>query len=115
MLLFSEGCGLFFTGKEVLIEDAVLVLGVLALSLSRSLANGFLMALFLIGQVLILVECLFGFLLELPWSRFHCGEFLSGSRFVLVEIVEEVEAVSEVLSWDEIIISRVPSCKFVLD
>ena len=115
LLLFSQGSGLLLTGKKVLIEDAILVFGMLALPLSRSLANGFLKALFLVGQVLILIECLFGLLLELPWSRFHSGQLLSGPRFVLIEVVEEVEAISKVLSWNEIIISRVSASKFVLD
>lgn len=114
VLLLRKGSGLFLTGKEVLIEDAVLVLGVLTLSLPRSLVNGLLVALFLAGKVVILVECLFGFLLELPGCRLHGRQLLSGSRFILVEIIEEVEAVSEVLSWDEVIISCASSCEFVL-
>lgn len=92
--LFNDRSGLFLTGEEVLIEYAVLVLGMLALSLPRPLIDGFFEALLLAGQVLILVKCLFGLLLELPGCRLHGGEFLIGSRFVLVEVIEEVETFS---------------------
>jgi hypothetical protein len=76
VLLLCYGSGFLLACEEVLIEDAVLVFGMLALPLPGSLADRLFMALLLAGHVLILIECLLSFLLELPWSVLHRGQFL---------------------------------------